>query len=434
MPDSLEAGVARVVITPPVGIGLVGFAGRGPSNAVHDELYATAVVLKSADAQTVLISVDLLGVGEEMVSEVRREIEARTTIPAENVLICATHTHYGPSAGGYDGPEKPADSVAYQRNLVYLLAGCARWASENCRPVILGTGTGRSQIGVNRRERRPDGQIVLGQNSDGPCDREVRLLRIDSDEGEPVALFVNFACHPVCQSWSTRRISADYIAAMRQRVEDETGTRVLFLQGASGNINPIEMQPAFEPARTLGLRLADAVLAAYESIHLRETTDLMSARSNVELPALTFATVGEGKEALAALSEEVARLRARNPNGGALWWAEHRLEGARRRLESLQERIPLPPINAEMAAVRIGNAALVTAPGEIFTETGMSVTSASPFTTTLFTGYTNGVVGYVPTAEAYAEGGYEVTHACRVDPGAAALIERTAVDLLRSLR
>jgi hypothetical protein len=102
-------------------------------------------------------------------------------------------------------------------------------------------------------------------------------------------------------------------------------------------------------------------------------------------------------------------------------------------LESLNTGQPLPTIPAEMHALRLGNVALATAPGEIFTETGMEVKRRSPLPHTCFVGYTNGAIGYVPIPAAYTEGGYEVTHACRVGPEAAGMIEETALRLLQEV-
>src|SRR5437870_6102860 len=102
-------------------------------------------------------------------------------------------------------------------------------------------------------------------------------------------------------------------------------------------------------------------------------------------------------------------------------------------LESVETGQSLPPVPAEVSAFRIGPLAAVTVPGELFTEIGMRIKAASPFAAPLIAGYSNGSIGYIPTVEAYPEGGYEVTHACRVDPGAGTLIEAEAGRLLREL-
>ena len=81
----------------------------------------------------------------------------------------------------------------------------------------------------------------------------------------------------------------------------------------------------------------------------------------------------------------------------------------------------------------MGGLSLVAAPGEIFTENGALVKEQSPFKDTFFLGYTNGSIGYVPTRSAYPEGGYEVTHACQVDPDAGDLINAGCLEALQAV-
>src|SRR5579871_1133926 len=195
--DALHAGVARAIITPPVGIPMVGFAGRGPVEGVHDDLTATAVALASGDRRAIIVAADVLGFPERVVVEVRAEIERRTGIPPHSMLLCASHTHYGPSLGGDDPADLPPDVAAYLGLLKHHLAGAAQAALAHLEPATVGFGEGVSYIGINRRERRPDGEIVLGNNPDGACDRQVRVVRLDTAAGRPLAALVNFACHPV---------------------------------------------------------------------------------------------------------------------------------------------------------------------------------------------------------------------------------------------
>ena len=169
--------------------------------------------------------------------------------------------------------------------------------------------------------------------------------------------------------------------------------------------------------------------------HLRHKVRFYLGQSpkHVALPGYRYDSEDICGALVSELQEEVARIRQRDGSGGSLWWAEHRLERVRKALESWRSGLPLEPIDAELQAWRLGPLALATAPGEIFTESGMHVKQGSPFEHTFFLGYTNGSIGYVPTRSAYPEGGYEVTHACRVDPDAAELIDEGCLSLLRSL-
>ena len=148
---------------------------------------------------------------------------------------------------------------------------------------------------------------------------------------------------------------------------------------------------------------------------------------------MTFRSREAGEGEVATLREEVEHLSSQNPGSGSVYWAQLRLKRAEAMLDSLLTGTPLPPVEAEVSALRFGDVALVTAPGEIFTETGMAVKRRSPLPRTCYVGYTNGSIGYVPVPAAYDEGGYEVTHACRVGPAAAGLIEEASLALLHEL-
>jgi hypothetical protein len=384
--SELRAGVARAVITPAVGIELVGFAGRGPSEGIHDDLMATTLALEAGETRALLITADLLGFSERFTAEVRAEIERRLGVPGANVLLCASHSHYGPPTGGREGESLPDDVAAYLAHLKLVLAGTAQAALAALQPVALGFGSGACAIGVNRRERTPDGRIILGQNPDGPCDREVRVARFDTADGKPLAALVNFACHPVSPAGGMRWISADYIATMRRLAESYTGATCLFLQGAAGNINPVEMRHSFEPARRLGVMLGGEVAKVFESTTTAPAEGVALEKEQVELPAMTFASLDEGERSVAELAAQLERMRSEGAPAGSLWWTESRLRRAERMRDSLRDGTPLPPVPAELSALRFGDVALVTAPGEIFTETGMEIKRRSPFPRTLYAG------------------------------------------------
>jgi neutral ceramidase len=428
----LTAGVCRVVITPPIGIGMTGFAGRGPSEGVQDDLTATVLALSDGERSLALVALDLLYLPAGMVARVRGAVAKRTGLAPDVVQLLCSHTHYGPEVGS-DAEPPGEDVAAYQEELTRKVAGAvgAAWAGR--REARLSVATGECRIGVNRRERRPDGQLVLGQNPSGPCDRELHVGRLDSADGSPLATLVGFACHPVSQGGRWTQLSADFPGRMRAAAEALTGSPCLFAQGAAGNINPVQMEHSHEPARRLGTILGAAVVQAYEEAQPETTDTVATLRADLGLPAMTFPDTEAGAAAVAALEADLQRLAESGAAAGSLWWCEHRLKRARAMLASRETGQPLPPVPAEVSAFRIGPLAAVTVPGELFCEIGMRIKAASPLPYTLIAGYTNGSVGYLPTAEAYTEGGYEVTHACRVDPAAGEMIAAEAGRLLSAL-
>jgi neutral ceramidase len=445
MATELSAGVARVTITPPFGIPMMGFAGRGPARGIHDDLTATALVLEGPPAHVsgraratgisrlAIIACDLLFMRTEEVRAVREAVGQLTDVRPDQVVIACSHTHYGPlTEPGRD--ERASQVDAYLANLVHLLAGAVAMARARTVPCRLGFGQGSVRIGVNRRERTPDGQIILGQNPAGPVDPRVAVLRVEGVNGQPVASALNYACHPVSLGSECTDISIDFPGVARQLVEEQTGVPCLFLQGAAGDINPLLMGWDWTHLARLGLPLgAEAVRVFWSSEPSTELTGggVGIARSCLDLPPLLPPSIAEGREMIAMLGVERDRLRERGDEGG-LWWTERRLECVRRGLDALQGDTPVPPVQAELTALRLSRAVgLTTAPGEIFTEIGQSSIARSPFRHTLYAGYTDGTIGYVPTRSAYAEGGYEVTHACQVAPEAGEQIEDESVRLLR---
>jgi hypothetical protein len=459
---TLLAGTVRVVITPPVGIHLTGFAGRAPSLGVHDDLFATALVLAepdstsgeaSLDTRVAIVAVDVLGMyGDQIAPAIKAEVERTTGIPGARVLLCCSHTHYGPVFEGREGGDAPI-AVAYREALTHHIAGLVLAASAALRPVNLAVGRGKVKIGINRRELR-DGRIVLGQNPGGPLDSDVLVWRFDAaaspdtptpDPGAPVgwlrrtpetvATIVNYACHPVSLSGSMRFITADFPGVARAEVERLVGGTCLYLQGACGNINPSLMAPEWNVPERLGRALGAEATRALLFAEPVESAPLRFTRQETGLPALLPISIEDGERRIADAESERARILAQNkPNPGRLWWLDRTLERTRAGVESLRTGVPLPPVDGTYAALRLGDTALVTNPTELFCELGMEIKRESPFPHTAVVGYTDGAIGYVPTPGAYPEGGYEVERASRVNPGAAAHLQEVSLALLRSLR
>ena len=189
--SELLAGVGRANITPPVGIPMAGFAGRGPAQGIHDDLFATTLALEAAGTRALIVTADVIGFTDDMVPEFRAEIAQATGIPETNILLCASHTHYNAALG-----EGSPIAKAYRQSLKYHVAGSAIAAISDMAPAHVGFGKGKSSININRRERVASGDIILGNNPEGPCDKDVLVIRVDLADGTPLAALVNYACHP----------------------------------------------------------------------------------------------------------------------------------------------------------------------------------------------------------------------------------------------
>jgi len=430
---TLQAGVSRVTITPPVGIYLIGFAGRaGGSRTVRDGLYATALAVSDGVTEAVIVSCDLLVVHHDLVRRVRQEASARTGVPGENMLFCATHTHSGPPTCAY--PDSPPMLQAYVDNLAALLAGAILMAHDRLAPARFAFGRGEARIGVNRRLTRPDGVTVIAANPAGPLDPEVGVLRVDAADGRPLAVVVNHACHPVVLGSDSNVVSADWPGAMRRVVEQASGAKCLFLQGACADVNPLPGGPTDreDVLERLGIEVGGQVIATWARAEPQPADTVRVASERLCVPLWRASQYEREAPALVELVEagrESSRDRLRAVlEASTPWTPEVTGAGDGQRLA------------VEVQAIRIGEVAVAAAAGEIFVETGLAVKRRSPLANTMFAAYANGLAGYFPLPEDYPRGGYEVDESylfyrlpAPVAPEAAGLVEETAIRLLHEV-
>jgi len=436
MTQNLQAGVARVTITPPIGTFLIGYLDREEGcRDVHDDLCATALVLDDGETRLAIVSCDLLFLHLDMVTAIRQDVENRTGIPRQNVMVAATHTHSGPSVHALSQSD-PWERT-YVANLPYQISGAICMALVRLQPAQLGVGRGAARIGVNRRVTRPDGTVTMGEAPDKPVDTEVGVIRVDDTDGRPLAALVNYACHPVAVGRTTLWVSADYPGAMRQVVEQVTGARCLFLQGAAGDINPIGgCQAIYEHARRLGTLLAGEVIQVYQDIQMEAYVGLRTTSKTLQLPLLPRMYDENRAPALEELGPQTRGLnwsQVQRLIDRRFPWAapitEETVNGNVRR-----------SVACELQAVRLGKASLVSVAAEPFVQIGISVKQQSARPYTFFMGYRNGCIGYIPMPAAYSEGGYEVSESflfyrlgAPVAPECAALVVEESLALLNTL-
>jgi len=413
----MQAGTASAVITPPLGIDQTGFAGRpGPSDRVYDDLYARAVVLEDGARRVALVSLDLLGLGPDLVERIRLLVAQQTGIPAEGVMLNCSHTHAGPATMTLRG--LGTRDPAYEDVLTRSVAGVVARAAGALVPARLAWGRGRAAVGINRRQSR-DGRTVIGENREGAYDPDVPVLRVDGPSGRPLAVLFSHATHPVILGAENTGLSADLpgpaVSLVRAaRVGGGEEVLPLFLQGCCGNINPVR-RGDLETVRSLGTILGAGAIQGAEEAAAIEAVPLRAARERISLPLQPPTSVEEARALRDREAENVRKAEERfgrdaedslhreyalRPARAMLAWAEDHLHFAER---PEQRTVPL-----EVQAIRIGELAIVAIGAEVFLEIGRSISDRSPAPHTLVLGYSNGLIGYLPTAAAFPYGGYEV--------------------------
>jgi neutral ceramidase len=434
----MRAGAASLRLDPPLGLPMLGFVRQiHVATGTGWPLETGAVVLEQCDTRAVLCGVDIIGLQEPAADAVVDRIADACECDPAGVLLSWNHTHLAPP-----GDErmariagKGADSDLMRRTAASIqdrMVEACRRARERLEPAEPVWAVGEVDEAVNRRERTSDGRTILGWNPARQLDRQVTALQLRRPDESPVASLVGFGCHPVTTGYDMDIYSADYPGPLRDLVRRVSGGECVFFQASAGNVVPkVSFTTDEREAERLGRRLALEALCALEgrpsvrrevvtkpeasmvpivAYRVRELPGdaplLAVAEQQVRLEFSDVPPLDEIVAQRAGYDAALARARAAGDVGaarvamvGAHWG---RITEQAVRSGSLETSVDVP-----VNAVRIGDGLLVTAPGETFTEIGMAVKQRSPATPTIFCGYTNGMVGYIPTTDEYRFGGHE---------------------------
>ena len=237
---SLLAGAAKVDITPTDLTNLNPFGG-GSFTAVHDPIFARALVL-SEDAETVaIVTLDLPEVGD--MTPLRQRVERELGIHFNNIMIAATHDHSAPRVGKVSpgalaqngGPEADRYSdVVFDRVIAALKA-----AKSAAQPARFGLAKGDANVNVNRDQYMPGKGWGLGYDPEGPSDKTVWVLKFESLSGKPIAVLFDYAVHSNV-TFGIKEISGDLAGAAERYVERNGGEGVvaMFMMGPAGDQAP----------------------------------------------------------------------------------------------------------------------------------------------------------------------------------------------------
>jgi hypothetical protein len=398
----IYAGTAKVNITPKVPIPMSGYGGRNePFKGVHDDLFARAIVFSDGVNKSAIISAELIGFSNSYWEETTKQIEQETGIKQDYVFLLAVHNHNGPTTRVY-GESNAPEVVAYVNELKEKLVSIVKEANGNLKPSSIGVGKGECKMNINRRANDAKGGIALGQNPYGPCDHEVIAVRIDGEDGNPVAMLVNWPCHGVVLGPRNYLITGDWPGAASTFIESKLDNKALALMiiGASGDINPI-----YGPH----IDFVDNNAYAY------------------------------GKDAIGIiLGEEVIRITKdikTSPYGpiNAVQRVINLPEKEGKKPKSLQpDYKPGEGVKVRLSAIKVGNIIFAGVSGEVFNQIGVKIKEKSPYNYTLVITHCNGSSGYLVTDDAYAEGGYEV-NSTRVKSGAEKGIIDNLLEMINEL-
>jgi len=466
MARTLQAGVGRALITPPVGFPMGGWSNQLADRSAGNDMDLTATVMIVTDSNTTLVIAELdLGlISDAQAANMRRAIAEAIGIEPAAVRITATHTHSGPVTGevtGYGWMFDGLDAVEpYVAMVTEQLAGAAREGWARLEPVTIGHGTGTSPLAVNRRVDMPGGGVRVGHNWSGPVDHSVRIARLDGAKGAPVATIVHYSAHPTILAGGNLFVTPDYPGLVRQTVERSLGGHCLFLQGTPGDIGPVEtFVSELEAYRRLGTMLGHDAAAVASRSTARVTRQQVASGQDPSswlalyeyepqppadatlrvasriVPLPIRPDLGDPavlRSEASALREELRTALERHEDPFEIRELRVRTKGVAMRAERAEALAGLDAYSLEVHGVRIGQLAFIGVPLEPFIELGQAVAAASSFAQTFVSGYTNGYRNYLPTVDEWSRGGYEVD-ICPFRPEAATMFVEAGAAMLAKL-
>jgi len=404
--SSLRAGAAATDITPPLEVGILMSAVNrlwAPFERVRMPLHARALVIENDKQRYALVSLELLGLAARAVGGHRR-FRARVlkaagkAVTDRNLILASTHTHTGPETLAATDLYKTAPFKRWVDHLADQIGLAIRRAADSLEPAHVDAATVEAPgLCIYRRFKTtrgivlssdppPENQII---SREGPTDPAVHVLRLRGADDHTIAILVNATCHAI-HEMCIPQISPDYPGEMSRLLEEAyPGGTVLFFNGAAGNTNPPTASEGADRALEHGRALAGFVDKALAVAVTLDVAPIALRRKRVALPGKSIRT---GK--------------------------------------------PIKtPLRTQIAALRIGQAAMVFLPGEPFVEIGLQIKAASPFVNTAVVAYAEDMIGYLPVDAAFDEGGYELGPGARARAhrGTEAVLVNAAAELLNEL-
>ena len=430
---ALRVGASRVDITPP------SEPASPPSGKyAHERLYVRAIGLDNGSARAALIAADQGGLSEIIWQSAAKQISLDLQCPIENIVISATHTHSGWGPGGFQAltdPHAPPPPIVGQ------IVEAVRQAKAQLQPARVGFGCGSSYLNVNRDSIDPETRLwTQAPNLEGPSDKTVGVIEFLAASGEPIAVYMNYAMHPV-NGYLSGLISADFPGAASRYVEQAFDDKpvALFVQGASGDQNPLYLRAATNALASRGGRPISGYVMTREPIEapLRDgnlKAGPLDPRLRDQLERVMDSEgVLLGEEVIRVMTADIKRLD-RAPSISA----KQKIVTCpgRKRTDTGREGKPGTyvdgdPVDIRLGALRIGHIVLTSVDAELYSEIGARLKRRSPAANTVLVTLANGRAdsGYIPNDAAFGALTFQVLGS-KLKPGCA---ETAIVDGLLDL-
>jgi neutral ceramidase len=405
----MKVGTAMRRITPPIGTPMGGFAFRQHgSEGIRDDLFVRCLWLEDPSGfRIVILALDICTLDFNTVEQWKQEMHRRWGLLPEQILINTSHTHSGPVAGRRIYlPEEPAESyMDVLRKRVMEAVDEAAYLEDQCSMYF-----GRCEISIGVSRRAPEGQgVKWAPNPGGHIERGLSVLTLKDRFDQPICIIFSVAAHPsIMQDYF---ITSEFPGAACRRLTQKIGGRCMpmFLQGAAGDVKTVInvdfqnnswIKGTYQHVERTGSVIAEAVLQVLAERSKPIANSCKSASVWAELPLGLPADPADYPQ----FYRDYPRFA---PNAPVDKWADYWLNRFRQ-----EGRLP-KTVSCPVQVLRFGeDTDFIAFGGELTSGLTKQIKAALPQTTNAaFLGYSNGMIGYLPTEQMVREGGYESVEA-----------------------
>ncbi len=408
--SALLGNAKSIVLTPPLEMQytLGGYGARmnKPAEAIHDDVKAKALVINDDNKKYVIVTLDVVGLPPNVKPLVVEQLKG-TGWNENNILLLPSHSHSSLEMLAINDKnifENAAIGIFQKELLDFVvdkISNLIRETDMDLKPISVGTKQIKLE-GVNRNRR-----------GDESVDQELTVTRIDLENGDPLAVLVNWTAHPTIMDEHDMWVSGGWPGYLQRELESWIGKDIvaMYYNGAEGNQSVIAEPHSshYEKAEYYGRKMAKQSLSLYEEIAPNPNPVFRYDLQKIDLPPLKA-----------------------HPNFMQTGGTEYQLNEAQ--IQGLLQQIF--PTYTFIPVLQLGGLMIVGAPGELFAEIGLDIKSqlkrkGVPYP--VIGGLANEWVSYIMPEEEYNQGGYEASMSF-YGPNLGAVIQQSMIRTAQNIQ
>lgn len=241
-----KVGVSKAIITPNPLLPVTGGIGPGRrSTAKQGELNARAMVFQQGETIVAIVQLDLLGFPSVLSARVHKQVRR---IPSDNILIGSSHTHSAPDCYGFPGLDgKTSGDLKYMDFVCNQAAVAINQALDNLQTAHLKIATGEAK-----------GKIAYNFYAPELYDPRMSVIQAIAPDGKTIGTLVNYAIHPEVLGSELGLVSPDLVGPLCDKLEADLGGMGMFMNGAQGGMITADNRLLDKPSDPLKAKWQDA--------------------------------------------------------------------------------------------------------------------------------------------------------------------------------